>query len=437
VGYQVDVLESLEVRIVPSLGTRVTHAKGDAAVRKTLRIAIYSQDSLGLGHLRRTTLIGRRLLDAAPDSAVLLFADSPVAPFFELPDGMDCVKLPSMLKVDAGQWRPTSLPIPTADLQHLRSGLLSHTLVEYRPDLVLFDHMPAGVQGELGPALDALRQVHPACRIVLGLRDVLDAPHVTRRVWQDEGAYEALRQYYDAVLIYGNRELFDTAAAYHIPAPPEGIHYCGYVVNGGPVGSPDTVRQLLRSPEVPTRARGARGERLVFVSAGGGGDGHLLMQTYLRALRHLGSRVDFATLMAIGVNAPRAVRQELHHEAEGLPVQIVPYVEDSVSAMAAADLVVCMAGYNTLAEVLNLGRKALVVPRAGPSAEQQMRCHLFAQRNLIDVLYPGQLSSQTLAQRLLLDLERDDYPSHDEVVDTHGVHAVAALLLKLVGARAL
>ena len=161
------------------------------------------------------------------------------------------------------------------------------------------------------------------------------------------------------------------------------------------------------------------------------------MQTYLRALRHLGPRVDFATLMAIGVNAPRAVRQELHQEAAGLPVQIVPYLEDSVSAMAAADLVVCMAGYNTLAEVLNLGRKALVIPRAGPSAEQQMRCRLFAQRNLIDVLYPGQLSPQTLAERLVRDLERDDYPSHDVVVDTRGLQAVAALLLTLAGARAL
>jgi predicted glycosyltransferase len=104
--------------------------------------------------------------------------------------------------------------------------------------------------------------------------------------------------------------------------------------------------------------------------------------------------------------------------------------------MAAADLVVCMAGYNTLAEVLQLGRKALVVPRAGPSAEQQMRCRLLAQRNLIDVLYPGQLSPQTLAERLLLDLERNDYPSRDAAVDTQGVHRVAALLLKLAGARA-
>jgi predicted glycosyltransferase len=117
-------------------------------------------------------------------------------------------------------------------------------------------------------------------------------------------------------------------------------------------------------------------------------------------------------------------------------VQIVSHVDDSMSVMGAADLVVCMAGYNTLAEVLQLGRKALVVPRAGPSAEQQMRCRLFEQHNLIDVLYPAQLSPQTLAERLLLDLERDDYPSRDGVVDTRGLHAVAALLLKLAAARA-
>src|SRR5918911_1212720 len=274
---QLDVLESLEERVVPSLATRVTQDGGDAAVRNTLRIALYSQDSLGLGHLRRTTHIGRRLLEAAPDSAVLLFADSPVAPFFELPDGMDCVKLPSILKVDAGKWRPTSLPIPTADLQHLRSTLLSQTLVEYRPDLVLVDHMPGGVQGELRPALDALRQEHRACRIVLGLRDVLDAPQVTRRVWQDEGAYEALHRYYDAVLIYGNRELMDTAATYHIPAPPGGIHYCGYVVNGAQATGDRRQATVLGPAPSPEGRR-------VFVSAGGGGDAHLLMQTYLRAI---------------------------------------------------------------------------------------------------------------------------------------------------------
>src|SRR5919198_3517667 len=124
-GHHVEVLDALEERVLPSLMTRVTHPRGDAGrtQRSTLRIAIYSQDGFGLGHLRRSTHIGRCLLEAAPESAVLLFADSPVAPFFALPEGMDCVKLPSILKVDAGEWRPTSLPVSTADLQRLRSGL--------------------------------------------------------------------------------------------------------------------------------------------------------------------------------------------------------------------------------------------------------------------------------------------------------------------------
>src|ERR687886_797829 len=108
-----DRLDEEERRELRTDLTRVTAPRGDAGrtPRSTLRIAIYSQDGFGLGHLRRSTHIGRCLLEAAPESAVLLFADSPVAPFFELPDGMDCVKLPSILKVDAGRWRPTSLPI--------------------------------------------------------------------------------------------------------------------------------------------------------------------------------------------------------------------------------------------------------------------------------------------------------------------------------------
>ena len=92
--------------------------------------------------------------------------------------------------------------------------------------------------------------------------------------------------------------------------------------------------------------------------------------------------------MALAVNSPTHLGQELTARAKGLAVEIVPYVSDSLSTIAEADLVVCMAGYNTLSEVLFVGKKALVIPRSGPSAEQRMRSALLAQRGLIDVLYP-------------------------------------------------
>src|SRR5262249_28264089 len=227
------------------------------------------------------------------------------------------------------------------------------------PDLLLVDHMPHGAQGELLPALQALKQAHPACQIVLGLRDILDRPEVTILVWQTEGAYEALRKYYSCILIYGNRDVFDTVQFYHLPTPSRGVQYCGYVVSREPIQSARYIRRQARALD----------KRLVFVSAGGGHDGYGLMCMYLEAIRQLGPGAGFATLMALGVNSPSAIRRELDTQARGLPVKIVPYVEDSMSHLAAADLVVCMAGYNTIAEVLYLRKKALVVPRAGPSAE--------------------------------------------------------------------
>ena len=89
-----------------------------------LRFVIYSQDGMGLGHLRRNTLIGQGILDAAPGSNILLIADSPVAPFFSLPQGMDFLKLPSIQKIGPGQWQPTHLGTSGQDVQVLRAALL-------------------------------------------------------------------------------------------------------------------------------------------------------------------------------------------------------------------------------------------------------------------------------------------------------------------------
>ena len=386
------------------------------------RLAIYSQDSLGLGHLRRTTLIGAEFLGAARDSNVLLFADSPVAPFFELPNGMDVVKLPSIRKVGAGCWEATRLRVDDRELIRFRADLLRSGFLNFRPDAVLVDHMPGGAQRELIPALEALKQAFPECWVVLGIRDILDAEDVIKRVWESEGAYEVLDRYYDRLLIYGSKEMFDTGCTYHLPAPRCGTHYCGYVVKQGPVRRAEEVR----------RAAQLRKRRYVFVSAGGGGDGQLLMRTYLRAVRLLGSRAGFTTLMAVGVNAPPDVRRELEAEARGLPVRLVSHVDDSLSQIAAADLVVCMAGYNTLSEVLFLKKKALVVPRSGPSAEQRMRAGLFAAKGLIDMLDPSDLSPEKLAKRLVADLERNDYPAKGEAVPMDGARQAADRLLETV-----
>ena len=385
-------------------------------------VCIYSQDSLGLGHLRRNILIGEALLNARKDCNVLLLADSPVAPFFKLPDRMDHVKLPCIRKVSADCWEATRLRMDEQELIRIRADLLLNVLLNFRPDVVLVDHMPGGAQGELLPAVRALKEACPTCSIVLGLRDILDAPEVTQRVWESEGAYEALRRYYDRILIYGNKEMFTTCSTYRLPIPLKGTHYCGYVVKQDMITPLRNLRQTLGLPK----------NRFVFVSAGGGGDGQLLMQTYVRAIRILGSRAKFTTLMAVGVNAPPDFAPKVASETRGLPIRIRPYVDDSASCIAGADLVVCMAGYNTLSEVLYFHKKSLVVPRGGPSAEQRTRAGLFALHHLIDMLDPADLSPEKLAERLLEDLERSDYPSPNVTLRMDGAEHAADRLSELL-----
>src|SRR4029077_4092616 len=271
-------------------------------------------------------------------------------------------------------------------------------------------------------ALGVLKRARPNCAVVLGLRGILDARDVIARVWQTEGAYDALRKYYHRVIIYGSSQVFDSCGSYNLPVPSQGIHYCGYIVNPGPVRPASDVRRALR----------AGNRRLVFVSAGGGHDGYALMRTYVRAIRLLESRVDFLTLMAVGVNLAPELMRELESEAKGLPIQVLTHVSDSLSHIAAADLVVCMAGYNTLSEVLYLKKRALVVPRAGPSAEQRMRAGLFANRALLEMLAPSDLSPEVLAHRLMGALQKEDGPVQDREFQMNGAGQAASCLLELL-----
>lgn len=393
-----------------------------SAVLRDPRVSIYSQDGLGLGHLRRNILIAGEILEQAQDSNVLILADSPVAPFFKLAHGIDHLKLPSIKKVTHGNWEAAGLRIEEQDLRRLRATVLRDALAYYRPNLLLVDHMPGGARGEMLPALATIRTELPECRIVLGLRDILDAEEVIRRVWEKEGAYNALRSYYDAILIYGDDHLFDARAIYRLPDPPCGIHYCGYVVHQGAVQPAAKVRENLHAGDRP----------FVFVSAGGGADGTPLMRAYIQAIKLLGRRAEFDTLMAVGANADPQACQCLEQEAEGLPIRVVSSTEDSVSHIVAADLVICMAGYNTISEVLYRKKKALVIPRNGPSAEQRIRAKLFNQRGLIDVLDPGELTPEALAERVLRDLERKDIPVPHHTVPMEGACRAAEHLLALL-----
>src|SRR5512132_659180 len=88
------------------------------------RVMIYSQDGLGLGHMRRTGSIAAQLLEEYPNACVLTLHDSPLGTFFDLSKNQDCLKLPSIVKIGPGNWEAVKLPIEFNEVLSLRRELI-------------------------------------------------------------------------------------------------------------------------------------------------------------------------------------------------------------------------------------------------------------------------------------------------------------------------
>jgi predicted glycosyltransferase len=392
------------------------------------RVLIYSQDGLGLGHMRRTQLVAAQLLERCPTASALTLSDSPLGSFFRLPPRHYYVKLPTLIKAGPGVWHPGRPGQRLADVLSLRRQRILATLDAYRPHLFLVDHMPQGAMGELLPVLEYLAGRSHATRVALGLRDILDAPDVVRDTWTREGAYRALERYYDSILVYGQRDVFDLTTAYGLPAPArERLRYCGYVCS--PADSPDAIR--IRA----TRLAGAgRQARLIVALAGGGADGYPLMSALIGAMPSILADCPAIAVLITGPFMPADLRRRLQRQARDLPVSMRASVSEAHGYIAAADLVVAMAGYNTSVEILRSGKPAILIPRPGPSAEQRTRSQLFTARGWVRMIDPDELTADRLATAARAALAGSYVPCGHDLPDLQGLAVAVDQLLALIGA---
>ena len=352
-------------------------------------ILMYSHDGVGLGHMRRNATIATHLARHFPDTNILMMVGCQTGVFFDLPPRVDFVKLPSIRKVATNVWEPRTLTLTKKVAGRLRADLIRMAAEALEPDVLLVDHVPAGVWNELLPTFETLRA--NSAKIVLGLRDVLDAPRVVRKNWTRDGTYQVIRDHYDRVLIYGDPAVFDTAAAYGLNGSlADKVRYCGYLV-------PDPAGTQGTDPS-PRRHPGRDG--FVVVTMGGGCDAFPAMKACLDGIRRHDTGEGPEVLIIAGPVMPRERRAELKGLARGLPVQVLDWTPDAARYQRSADLVVAMGGYNTMMEAVRHGKRCLIIPRRGPSAEQKIRARLFAERGVVDTLDPDEASPARLWRAL-------------------------------------
>ena len=123
------------------------------------RIAIFTHDTFGLGHVRRCLHFARALAERDASAAILLITGSPaLLAFRSLPGNMDVVKIPTVARTGAREYRPPHLPLPLDEVTGMRSRLTSEAVRGFAPDVFLVDNFPLGSRGELLPVLRELKK---------------------------------------------------------------------------------------------------------------------------------------------------------------------------------------------------------------------------------------------------------------------------------------
>lgn len=348
----------------------------------SITVAMYSHDSVGLGHARRNRALAYALAAELPrimgePVRGLLIAGHPGATADALPEGWDWLVLPGFTKTTNG-YESRNLDVSTERLWHLRSATAAAALEAVKPDLLIVDRHPFGVDNELLPSLEVLRGTGTRC--ILGMRDVLDTAAVARAEWDKIGGAAGVLHYYSSMWIYGDPTIHDPLTAGEIPPELASIAtFTGFLSHGRP---DDPLSASSVSAEQP----------YVLTMVGGGSDGGALglaaaLTTLPEGHQHI---------ILTGPQMPEVDHDRILDAVTSDQVQVArsaPHVPKLIGDAAA---VISMGGYNSLAEIMATTTPALIVPRTAQRQEQPLRAAALVEAGVVDVLDPKDLSPYRL-----------------------------------------
>ena len=375
----------------------------------TARILIHVQHLMGIGHQNRAALIARAL-GAAGAEVTYVSGGFPVL-------GLDVgdaefVQLPPTRAADSryhGLVDEELRPVDDA-WRHARRDRLLAVLERCRPGVVVTETFPFGrrlLRFELMPLLDRLAAQHPRARLVTSVRDIVERRSKPDREYE---ALELVRSRYHRVLVHSDPAVVPFGASFPFAEQiGHRLAYTGYVA------------------QVPAPAEGETGRDEIVVSAGGGRVGEGLLRAAIGA-HSISAHSQRTWRILVGPDLPEAALQRLRGQApQG--VRVERNRRDFPHLLARCRVSISQAGYNTVADILRAGARAVLVPYAeSGEREQSLRAELLAARGIAVVLGVDCLTPTSLASAL--DAAAALPRPHAEGIDLDGARRTASLLLE-------
>lgn len=363
-----------------------------------MNIAYYCQHVLGVGHFHRSLEICREL--AKKDRIAMITGGAPLdfneksVSFFQLP-GL-------VMDSDFNNLSPLDASYSLAETKEIRLTRLWNFLTTFRPNIFLVELYPFGRKSfrfELDPILEGIRKGQfGSCLSFSSVRDILVERHNREKF--EERIVTILNSLFDGVLIHGDEQFiplertFTRLADITIPKA-----YTGYVTpRPRPTDRSDFRQKMQISPTTD----------LIVASIGGGGVGSELLFALVSALKLLEDK-NVKLQIFTGPYASEDVFRDLSACSDNR-IAVSRFGKDFSLWLAAADVSVSMAGYNTSMNVLAAGCPALFYPFR-QNQEQYMRVSKLADLIPIKVLSEEDLQPELLVKHLRHQIEQKRFDS--------------------------
>ena len=326
-----------------------------------MKIIFYCQYVWGMGHLFRSLELVRAL---AGHDVVLVTGGREVD--VRLPDHVTLVRLPGLYM---DEHFTTLIPEESGktveDIKRERKTTLFSLFEKHRPQVFMIELYPFGrtlFGFELLPLLEGIREGRfGEIKVVCSLRDILvekkDPPVYEQRV------LNRLNAHFDLLLIHSDDRLlaldetFSRIDDIRIPKV-----YTGFVC---PKVKPAAGRRLRRELGI------GEAEKLIVVSAGGGRSGYALLNGILDAYHLMADSNRIRIEMFAGpFRDPREFKKLTAKSIDGIRIRY--FTHRFLDYLAAADLSISLAGYNTCMNLLAARVPALVFPYS-KQQEQPLR----------------------------------------------------------------
>jgi predicted glycosyltransferase len=331
----------------------------------------YVQHLLGIGHLVRASRIADALVHDGYDVTVVQ-GGIPVEGFPAKHVGTEL--LPALRSVDIGFSSMVDARGNAVDQTFLdaRRNRLLALFRDLKPDILILEAFPFGrrqMRFELLPLLETAASARPKPLIVSSVRDILQE---NQKPGRSEEIVDFVKTFFDCVLVHGDPQLARLEETFPgAPLIADRLRYTGLVA--GPRTAP------------------SRDRYDVVVSAGGGAAAEKLVRMAIRA-----ARSPFQTRRKWCVITGSHVAPVPASSPVGELV-IESFRSDFAGLLAAAELSVSQAGYNTVCDILRAGCRAVVSPFAGAGeTEQTSRAARLRSRNLVEVVAEAELDVDTL-----------------------------------------